>query len=349
MQNPSDPSEVDFDLNLSNTPAAAPGAASNAASSAAPQSSGGPAEKATAPALTDASNRRAGLIYAVSAYGLWGVLPLYFLTLVPAGPWEVVALRILFSLVFCAILIAATRAWKPFVAVVKQPRILFTMGLAGLFIYANWQTYVIATLTGHVVEAALGYFINPIVTIFLGVLLLKERLRVSQWLAVGISILAVVVLTIGYGRLPWISLVLAFSFGFYGLIKKRVGGSVDAVSGLALETVWLAPVAIVQLVIVGLTTGITFGNVSIWHTLLLIASGVITAVPLLFFASAARRLPLVWMGFIQYVAPIIQFAVGVAILHEAMPLERWVGFGLVWVALVILSVDAIVATKRQRK
>ncbi len=347
MQNPSDPSEVDLDLNLANTPATAPGAASNAA----PDASDGPAALAAAPApaLTDAAHRRAGLIYAVSAYGLWGVLPLYFLTLVPAGPWEVVALRILFSLVFCAILIAVTRAWKPFVAVVKQPRILFTMGLAGLFIYANWQTYVIATLTGHVVEAALGYFINPIVTIFLGVLLLKERLRVSQWLAVGISILAVVVLTVGYGRLPWISLVLAFSFGFYGLIKKRVGGSVDAVSGLALETVWLAPVAIVQLVIVGLTTGITFGNVSIWHTLLLIASGVITAVPLLFFASAARRLPLVWMGFIQYVAPIIQFAVGVAILHEAMPLERWVGFGLVWVALVILSVDAIVATKRQRK
>lgn len=347
VQNPSDPSEVDLDLNLANTPATAPGAASNAA----PDASDGPAAPAAAPApaLTDAAHRRAGLIYAVSAYGLWGVLPLYFLTLVPAGPWEVVALRILFSLVFCAILIAVTRAWKPFVAVVKQPRILFTMGLAGLFIYANWQTYVIATLTGHVVEAALGYFINPIVTIFLGVLLLKERLRVSQWLAVGISILAVVVLTVGYGRLPWISLVLAFSFGFYGLIKKRVGGSVDAVSGLALETVWLAPVAIVQLVIVGLTTGITFGNVSIWHTLLLIASGVITAVPLLFFASAARRLPLVWMGFIQYVAPIIQFAVGVAILHEAMPLERWVGFGLVWVALVILSVDAIVATKRQRK
>jgi chloramphenicol-sensitive protein RarD len=159
----------------------------------------------------------------------------------------------------------------------------------------------------------------------------------------------VVVLAVGYGSMPWIALILAFSFGLYGLIKKRVGGRVDALSGLTLETMWLTPVAIIQLVVVGVTAGLTIGTVSMWHTVLLVGAGVITAVPLLFFAAASRRLPLVYMGFIQYFAPFIQFLVGVVILHEAMPPERWVGFGIVWLALVILSVDMIVAARQGRR
>ncbi|MFF1572775.1 EamA family transporter RarD [Leifsonia sp. NPDC058292] len=294
-------------------------------------------------------HRRSGLIYAISAYVLWGILPIYFLSLVPASAFEIVAWRVLFSLVFCAILLTVTRKWRVFGALLTNKRVLFTMGAAGALIYVNWQTYVLATVSGHVVEAALGYFINPIVTVFLGVIVQRERLRVAQWVAVGVSVVAVVVLAIGYGSLPWIALLLAFSFGFYGLIKKRVGGSVDAVSGLTLETMWLTPVAIVQLIVVGATVGITLGTISVWHTVLLVGAGVITAVPLLFFAAASRRLPLVYMGFIQYFAPFIQFLVGVAILHEAMPPERWLGFGIVWLALLILTVDMIVAARSGRR
>ncbi len=299
--------------------------------------------------LPPRSKRSRGLTYAVLAYGLWGILPLYFLLLAPTGAFEIVAWRVLFSLVFCALIITVTRRWHSFLAVLRKPRVMWTMGLAGLLIFINWQTYVVATLSGHVVEAALGYFINPIVTVFLGVLVLRERLRLIQWVAVGISIIAVVVLTVGYGALPWISLVLAFSFGFYGLIKKRVGDDVDAVTGLTLETVWLAPIAIIQLIVVAALSGLTFGTVSPWHTVGLLAAGVVTAVPLLLFAAAARRLPLTSMGMIQYFAPLLQFLVGVFILHEPMPPERWVGFGLVWVALLILTIDMIISGRSPRR
>jgi chloramphenicol-sensitive protein RarD len=292
---------------------------------------------------------RAGLAFAVAAYGLWGFLPVYFIALEPAGPVEIVGWRVLLSLVFCALLIGVTRAWRPFVALLRDRRVLLTMGLAGVLIFVNWQTYVFATLSGQVVEAALGYFINPIVTVFLGVLVLRERLDLTQWIAVGISIVAVVVLGIGYGSLPWIALILAFSFGFYGLIKKRVGPKVDAVSGLTLETMWLAPLAVLQLVFVGMTTGLTIGTVSAWHTVLLLLAGAVTAVPLLLFAAASRRLPLIYMGFIQYFAPFIQFLVGVVVLREPMPLERWIGFGLVWVALAVLTFDLVRGVRNARR
>jgi chloramphenicol-sensitive protein RarD len=234
-----------------------------------------------------------------------------------------------------------TRAWMPFIRILRQPRLLFTMALAGAIIFVNWQVYVIATVTGQVVEAALGYFINPIVTILIGVLVLRERLRIAQWVALGVSVIAVGVLTAGYGAVPWIALILAFSFGFYGLIKKRVGPRVDAISGLTLETMWLTPVAGVQLAIVGSSTGLTFGSAGIGHALLMMSAGIVTAVPLLLFASAARRLPLIYLGFIQYFSPVIQFLLGVFVLNEPMPPERWVGFSLIWVALIVLTVDMV--------
>ncbi|MCD2441702.1 EamA family transporter RarD [Agromyces sp. SYSU K20354] len=292
---------------------------------------------------------RSGLLYAIGAYGLWGILPIYFIALAPTGPFEIVAWRVLFSLVFCALLIAVTRAWRPFGALLRDRRVVLTMGLAGLLIFVNWQTYVYATLSGQVVEAALGYFINPIVTVLLGVIVLRERLNATQWVAVGISVVAVIVLAIGYGQLPWIALVLAFSFGIYGLIKKRVGPKVDAVSGLTLETAWLAPLAIIQLVFVGMTTGLTIGTEGVWHTVLLVSAGAVTAVPLLLFAAASRRLPLIYMGFIQYFAPFIQFLVGVFVLQEPMPPERWIGFGLVWLALTVLTVDLLRGVRVSRR
>jgi chloramphenicol-sensitive protein RarD len=290
-----------------------------------------------------------GLIYAVCSYGIWGFLPLYFLLLAPAGAFEIVAWRVLFSLLFCTLLILATRAWRPLVAALRTPRVVWTMGLAGVLIFINWQTFILAALSGHVVETALGYFINPIITVLLGVLVLHERLRRAQWVAVAISFIAVVVLSVGYGTVPWISLILAFSFGLYGLIKKRVGGHLDALSGLTLETMWLTPLAIVQLVAVSMITGLTFGTVSAVHTIALIGSGVITAVPLLFFAAASRRLPLTTLGLVQYLAPVLQFLAGVVILHEPMPPERWLGFGLVWLALIVLTVDMIVAGRARRR
>lgn len=290
-----------------------------------------------------------GLIYAVVAYGLWGFLPGFFLLLAPASPWEIVAFRILMSLVFCAILLTVTRGWRAFAGLSRQPRVLFTMGLAGVLIYINWQVFVLATLTGHVVEGSLGYFINPIITVALGVVVLRERLRPLQWTAVGISVVAIFVIAFGYGEFPWIALALALSFGFYGFIKKRVGAQVDAVSGLTLETAWLTPVAIVQLLVTAATVGLTFGTVSPVHTALMISTGVITATPLLLFAAAARRLPLVALGLTQYLAPILQFLTGVFLLQEPMPLERWIGFGLVWVALVLLTVDMVRAARTGRR
>jgi len=295
------------------------------------------------------SRERVGIVFAFSAFLLWGVLPGYFLLMKPAGPFEIVAWRIVFSLVFCAVLLTVTRAWPAFFAILRQPKLLLLMALAAALIFANWQIFVLATLSGHVIETSLGYFINPIVTVLLGVTLLGERLRPLQWTAVGVSVVAVLVLAINYGVFPWISLTLAFSFGLYGLVKKKVGPQVDAVSGLTLETLWLFPVAVVQLIVVGLSTGLVIGTVSLGHTLILVSAGVVTATPLLFFAAASRRLPLVYTGLIQYVAPVLQFLFGAFVLHEAMPTARWIGFGLVWLALVMLSIDLVAAGRASRR
>jgi chloramphenicol-sensitive protein RarD len=297
---------------------------------------------------TPAERFRSGLFYGIGAYVLWGVFPLYFLLMRPAGAFEIVAWRILFSLVFCAILLTATRAWKPFLAIARQPRLLLLMGLAGALIYVNWQTYILATLSDQVVETSLGYFINPIATVLLGVLVLRERLRRMQWVAIAVSFVAVVVLAVGYGQVPWIALVLAGSFGTYGLVKKHVGPRVDAVSGLTLETLWIAPVAIVIVIVVSQTTGLAFGTVSVWNTLILASAGVATAIPLLMFAAATRRLPLVYVGFVQFIVPIIQFVIGVFILHEPMPPARWVGFAIVWLSLAILVVDMVRGARGSR-
>jgi chloramphenicol-sensitive protein RarD len=300
-------------------------------------------------AATAAAHQRSGILFAISAYALWGFLPAYFLILAPAGPIEIVACRILFSLVFCVLVITVNRKWSILVAVMKQTRVFMNLGLAAALIFVNWQVYVFATLNGQVNEAALGYFINPIVTVLLGVILLRERLRAAQWTAVGVSAIAVLVLAVNYGVFPWISLTLAFSFGLYGLIKKRVGPRVDAVTGLTIETAWLVPVAVAQLVFVGATSGIVLGNAGPVNTVLLVLAGIITAVPLLLFAAAARRLPLVYMGLIQYMTPVLQLLFGTFEMHEAMPPERWIGFGLVWIALLILSVDMVAHGRAARR
>ncbi len=290
-----------------------------------------------------------GALYALGAYLLWGVLPIYFLQLKPTGPFEVVAWRIILAFVFCLLLLTVLRMWRPFLAIVRQPRLMGLTAVAGVLIYVNWQTYLFGALTDRVIETSLGYFINPIVTVLLGVIVLRERLRLVPWIAIGLAVVAVAVIVIGYGAFPWIALTLAFSFGFYGLVKKQIGPAVDAVSGLTLESLWLLPVAAIQLVFVANLTGITLGTAGTLHTVLLLSAGAVTAVPLLLFASGARRVPLTVIGLLQFVAPIIQFAIGVWVLHEPMTIERWVGFALVWAALAILSVDSVVASRRHRR
>lgn len=290
-----------------------------------------------------------GGIYAFGAYFLWGFMPLYFILLAPIGPWEIVVWRILFSLVFCAILLTVTRTWPKLVAILRDRRLVFWTVIAGLLIYVNWQVFLIGILTGHVIEGSLGYFINPIVTVLLGVLVLDERLRPAQWTAIAIAVIAVVVIIVAYGSFPWIALTLAASFGLYGLVKKQIGPRVDAISGLTLESLWLTPIALVQLVVVANTMGLVFGTQGVGHTVLVTLAGVVTAVPLLLFAAGARRAPLVVIGMLQFVAPIMQFLTGWWLLGEPMPLERWIGFGLVWVALIVLMVDSIASARGARQ
>lgn len=280
-----------------------------------------------------------GLTFAVSSYLLWGFLPLLFLSLAPTGAVEIVSWRIVLSLLFCALLLTITRGWARLVAIARDRTAMATLALASAFILVNWSIFIYATISDHVIEASLGYFTNPIVTVLLGVVLLRERLRPLQWVAVGVSAVAVVVLAIGYGSFPWIALTLAFSFGLYGLVKNRVGPRADAIGGLTMETAILTPPAVAALIAVGLTTGLTLGTISTLHTALLLSVGVATATPLILFAAAARRIPLVYLGLVQYLAPILQLVIGVTIAHEPMPLERWLGFAIVWIALAILTVD----------
>jgi chloramphenicol-sensitive protein RarD len=254
---------------------------------------------------------------------------------------EIVAWRILLSLVFCAILLTVVRGWRAFVAVARDRRLLLTMGAAGALILVNWLVYVWSTLNGHVVEAALGYFVNPIVTVLLGVLVLRESLRPLQWAAVSLSGAAVVVLAVNYGQFPWVALALAVSFGIYGLIKKHVGDRVDAVSGLTLETAWLAPIAGITIGILAANGHLVTGTQGAFHTAMILSAGVVTAVPLLFFAAAARRIPLVYLGLTQYIAPVLQFILGVTLFAEEMPAARWLGFALLWVALIVLTIDMV--------
>ena len=314
------------------------------------QGATGTASRAASPAPSgpDEKPSGSGLLFGIGAYSIWGVLPLYFLLLEPAGPVEIVAARVVFSLVFCVALLTVMRSWGLALTAVKDRRAVATLTAAALLIAVNWLVFAWAVLNGHAVEAALGYFINPLISVLLGVLVLKERLRPLQWTAMGVGFIAVLVLTFGYGTVPWVALALAFSFGLYGLVKKNIGGKVDAVSSLTIETAVLTPVAAVVLVVLAATgtgTLLTEGPAHFW---LLAASGIATAVPLVFFGAAARRLPLSTVGLLQYLAPVLQFTLALLVFKEAMPAERWAGFGLVWLALLLLSIDMLGSPRRAR-
>jgi chloramphenicol-sensitive protein RarD len=222
------------------------------------------------------------------------------------------------------------------------------LGLASAVIYLNWQIFVVAVVNGQVVESSLGYFMNPILTVILGVVVLRERLRPLQWVAVSISFIAVLVLTFGGSGVPWVSLGLAITFGLYGLIKKRVGRNVDPLSGLMIESMWMTPIAIAQWLVVSSMVGVTAFTHGVPYALWIMAAGPITAIPLMMFAAATRRIPLTAIGLIQYSTPIFSFVFGVFVLKEPMPQARWAGFFIVWISLVILVIDMLRHAKRSR-
>ena len=282
---------------------------------------------------------RRGYLYGFLAYTIWGFFPIYFKLLKPSPPFEILAHRIIWSGVFVSLLLAALRNWRLLGRLARDRRLLLGVTLAALLIAVNWATYIIGVNSSRVVETALGYFITPLVVVLLGVTVQRERLRAWQWVAVGVGGVAVAVLTIDYGHLPYIALLLAASFGSYSLIKKRL--SLPPAEGLFVESSVLALPALAYLGYLNATGDAEFGRVSAVHTTLMVLAGVATAVPLLLFAASANRVPLVGLGILQYVAPILQLACGVLIFHEPMPAARLAGFGLVWIALIIFTIDGI--------
>ncbi|WP_433265966.1 EamA family transporter RarD [Actinosynnema sp. CS-041913] len=291
-------------------------------------------------AETHHANR--GVAFGVGAYVIWGIVPAYWPLLAPAGAVEILAHRIAWSLLVMVLITAVLGRWAGLRTLSRRGWLMVTG--ASVLIAVNWGVYIHAVNTGHVVESALGYFINPLVSVLLGVVVLREKLRGAQFAAIAIAVVAVVVLAVDYGRLPWISLTLACSFGLYGLLKKTV--PLDATASLTAESIVLAPIAVGYLLWLG-PAG-TFLDHGAGHALILASAGVVTAIPLMLFGAGARRIPLITMGMLQYLAPILQFSWGVFVKHEPMPPSRWFGFALVWAALVVFTVDALRSRRRPR-
>jgi chloramphenicol-sensitive protein RarD len=287
----------------------------------------------------DLRGRRAGVASGLAAYVLWGLFPLYWGFLEPATPAEVLAARVVFSLASLALLVTAVRQWGTVRAVLADHRRLMILAVAAVVVSVNWGVFIWSVDNGHVVDASLGYFINPLVSIALGVVVLRERLRRLQWLAVAIAAAAVLYATVSLGRLPWIALVLASSFGVYGLAKKLAG--VDAIPSLTVEMVLLTPIALAYIGWLWTHGDLAFGAYGWGHAVLMVGAGPVTALPLLFFGFAAHRVPLSVLGPLQYVAPSLQLVIGVWVLGEPMSPQRWLAFVGVWIALAVFTVDAV--------
>ena len=303
----------------------------------------------TGPSGSDPSSggsTQRGILYGLAAYGIWGLVPLFWNLVKSASALEILAMRMAWSLVFAIILslVVLPRGWFRRIATRRN---LFMLAAAAVLVSINWGVYIWATTHGHVTETALGYYINPIFSILVGVLVLHERLRRWQWLAVGIAALAVVVLTVEYGQPPWIALTLAVSFGSYGLLKNLVRKG--AVETLVIESGFMFMPAVAYLIFLQMTGGLTFGHQGWVHSALLAAGGLVTLIPLLLFAAAATRIPLSMIGLLQYITPTTQFLLGVLYFGEQMPPGRWIGFGLVWIALMILTIGTLITIRQRRR
>jgi chloramphenicol-sensitive protein RarD len=284
------------------------------------------------------NKEKLGLVYGLGAYVLWGLFPLYWPLLKPATSPEIVSHRAVWTMVFCFIILAITKSLKTTLATFKRPKVAAKLFAASILVSINWLIYIWATNNGHVVEASLGYYINPLIAITFGILLLKERMRRLQWVSVSIATIGVLVLTIDYGRLPWVAFGVALSWGTYGLIKKQL--NLGAVEGLAIETLIAFIPYCTYLVFLGSTGEGQFGK-GVSVTILLISAGAVTAIPLLMFNASTTRLPLTTIGLLQYITPTLTFIIGVWVNHEVMSTARWVGFFVIWIALFVLAYDLV--------
>jgi len=288
---------------------------------------------------------RRGFLLGVAAYAIWGLFPLYWPLLEPAGAVEILAHRVFWSLAVVVGLVFLTRRTRGLRAVLRSPRTRSILTVAAVVIAVNWGTYIWAVNNDRVVEASLGYFINPLVTVLIGVVVLRERLRRAQWAALALAGVAVLALTVEYGHPPWVSLLLAFSFGTYGLMKKKA--NVGAVESLTFETLVLTPVAVGYIVWLVVSGGSSFGQHGAGHALLLAATGIVTVIPLICFGGAATRVSLTTIGLLQYITPTVQFILGVTVFAEPMPAMRWVGFVLIWLALALFTGESLRHRQRQ--
>ena len=285
-----------------------------------------------------------GILYAIGAYALWGILPLYWKAIhnVPAG--QILSQRVVWSLVFLAILISLRKEWSLFRSSIKGRRVILVSAIAACLLGVNWLTYIWGVNAGFIVETSLGYFINPLVSVLLGVIFLGEKLRPLQWLPVGLAAVGVIYLTVSYGSLPWIALILAGTFGLYGLVKKTA--RLGSLMGLTLETAVLFVPCLVFLLLAEAQGSGAFGHQGLRTDLLLILTGVVTAAPLLLFGSAVRLIPLTMIGILQYLAPTIQLMIGVFIYDEPFTLERLIGFAIIWLALIIFTTENLITWRR---
>ncbi|HEY0687420.1 MAG TPA: EamA family transporter RarD [Kribbella sp.] len=287
---------------------------------------------------------RRGFLFGFAAYLLWGLFPLYWKLLDSSGAVELLAHRILWSLVTVVVLVLVRNRFAQVRLLMADPRRRWPLMIGAVLISVNWGGYIWGVNHGRVVETSLGYFITPLFTVLLGVLVLKERLRLAQWIALAVASVAVIGLTIENGRPPWVAITLTFSWGFYGLVKKRAGAG--AVEGMAVESGTVAPIALVAVLVLAFQGHSTVTHEGGGYLALVLLTGPLTVVPLLLFGAAATRVSMTTLGLLNYVAPIMQFVVGVLVFHEMMPPMRWVGFGLVWLALVILTWDGLAQRRR---
>ena len=288
------------------------------------------------------SRRSSGLLYGLGAYGSWGLFPAFFPLLAPAGAFEVLAHRILWTLAFMAVFIVIVRRVGDLRTI--SGRVWLLLALAALLISVNWAVYIYAVTNGHVVDAALGYFVTPLVSVAIGVLLFREKLNKVQFVALVIAVVAVLILAVQVGAPPWVALALAFSFGIYGAVKKLV--PTDPRVSVGVEAALVAPLALAYVIAIQAGGDGEFVSNGPWHTVLMVVTGPLTAIPLLCFAAAAQRLPMVTLGLLMYLNPVMQMTWGLVVGHEPMPPARWLGFGLIWVALAIFSLDAVRQARR---
>ncbi|AZT92676.1 EamA family transporter RarD [Brevibacterium aurantiacum] len=291
--------------------------------------------------------RRAGLINGLSAYLLWGLIPLLFAAATPTGALELVSHRVVWSLLFCAVLLVFTGGFARTWQVVRSGRTFWMLTLAAVLIAINWTAFIYGVETGHLVEVSLGYYLNPLISIGLGVIFLGEKLRPLQWTAAGFGLIAVIIVGLGLGRMPYLSFTVAISFGLYGLVKNKVGNQVGALEGMTIESAVLAIPSAAYLLILGAMGLSTFTGLGAGHVIIILITGPATAIPLILFSAAARRIPLSWVGMLQYITPTMQFITGVYILGESMSMTRWVGFFVIWIAVLLLCTDLIRQSRRR--